>query len=60
MHLRQWKTNIGLRVAIELHQPVDNWFVFEVSKAPIHEFALCFYPGIFIQVVIYAKVILVK
>jgi hypothetical protein len=60
MNLRQLKNNVGLIDAIKLHQFVYDHRIIEVTKSFGSKFSFCFYTGIFVKVVIIAKIVFIK
>lgn len=60
MNLGQLKNNIGLVAAIKLNQFIYYGRIIEVAKSFGSKFPFCFYTGVFIQVIIIAKIIFIK
>lgn len=60
MHLRQAECYIRLRAAAVLYQFVYSGGIVEVSKAFGHKFAFGFYAGVFVKIVISAKIIFIQ
>lgn len=60
MHLRQAECYIRLRTAAVLYQFVYSSGIVEVCKAFGHKFSFCFDAGVFIKIVISAKIIFIQ
>ena len=59
MDLWQFKNYIHLVIAFKLNQFVYCQFIIEIVESFRGKFALCFYPGAFIQIVIVAKIVFI-
>ena len=57
MHLRQIKRDIYEIIAAKLYKFLYDGFIFKICKAAVYKLTFGFYTGIFIKIVIGAKII---